>query len=291
MVVHARLREVRDYRIDALTPTFCARISGIDLSRPLDATLADSLVQDLLAYRVLVVGVQRLSHADHVRLSRVFGEPENHVQDQYIVPGFPHILMISNIHKDGVPIGLYDGDDEEEWHTDLSWKPQMSTVSLLYSVIVPAAGGATRFADTMSAYNDLPDEVKDRLAELRVVHSMTHLFERQLADNPSKVPLTAEQCAQVPDVEHPLVRRHPVTGQRSLLLGDTIIRGVVGLSAVESQCLLDELHTHATSQRYVYSHQWEEGDLVIWDNRATMHTASPCDHTRHQRLLYRTTVM
>ncbi|MEV5835529.1 TauD/TfdA family dioxygenase [Nocardia sp. NPDC052112] len=279
------------YQIDPLNSTFGALVLGIDLSRPLDDSDASCLVGDLLKFRVLVVRDQILSHEDHIRVSRLFGEPEIHVQDQYTVPGFGQIVTISNIHRNGVPIGMYDGDNEQEWHTDLSWKPAMSAVSLLYSVIAPGVGGETRFADTTAAYDDLSAELRARVDGLNAVHSMVYLFERQAADNPVKVPLTETQRAQVPDVVHPLVRLHPQTGRRSLLLGDMILRGIVGVDEAESGQLLDQLHAHATAERYVYSHRWAVGDLVIWDNRATMHTASPCDHTRHQRLLYRTTVM
>lgn len=282
---------MRRYCLDSLASTFGARIFGIDLSRPLEDWVSAALVGDLLKYRVLVVRDQSLSHADHIRVSRLFGEPEIHVQDQYTVPGFAQIVTISNIHRDGMPIGLYDGDNEQEWHTDLSFRPAMSSVSLLYSVIAPEVGGETRFADTTAAYDDLPAELRARVDGLGAVHSMVHLFERQAAENPQKVPLTETQRAQVPDVVHPLVRRHPCTGRRSLLLGELIIRNIVGVGTAESADLLEQLHVHATAERYVYSHRWAEGDLVIWDNRATMHTASPCDHTRHQRLLYRTTVM
>ncbi|WP_063711451.1 MULTISPECIES: TauD/TfdA dioxygenase family protein [Nocardia] len=279
------------YHIDPLASTFGAEVFGIDLSGPLEESVSASLIDDLLKYRVLVVRDQALSHEDHIRVSRVFGEPEIHVQDQFTVPGFAQIVTISNIHRNGVPIGLYDGDNEQEWHTDLSFRPAMSSVSLLYSVIAPEVGGQTRFADTTAAYDDLPAELRARVDGLEAVHSMVHLFERQAADNPAKVPLTEAQRARVPDVVHPLVRQHPQTGRRSLLLGEMIIRNIVGLDESESASLLDRLHAHATAERYVYSHRWAVGDLVIWDNRATMHTASPCDHTRHQRLLYRTTVM
>lgn len=196
-------------------------------------------------------------------MSRVFGEPESHVQDQYAVDGFPQIVTISNIHRDGVPIGLYDGDDEDEWHTDLSWKSQMSAVSLLYSVVAARVGGATRFADTTSAYDDLSEAIKERVAGLAAVHSMTHLDQLQQARHSAKVTLTEQQRARVPDVTHPLVRAHPVTGRRSLLLGDMIIRAIVGMPDDAAKALLADLHAHATSPKYVYAHQWEVGDLVI----------------------------
>ncbi|MCM6774467.1 TauD/TfdA family dioxygenase [Nocardia sp. CDC159] len=279
------------YQITALAATFGAKVSGLDLSRPVEPECAHRLVAELEAHRLLVFEGQDISHAHHLAVSRLFGSPESHVQSQYTVEGFPEIVKISNIFQNGRPIGLYDGDDEEEWHTDYSWKKQMSTASLLYSVIAPEAGGATRFADTTAAYDELDNSIKQRIACLRAVHSLTHLFDRQLAQNPEKVPLTAEQLALVPDVTHPLVRRHPTTGRDSLLLGSMIICGIAGMAPTESEPLLAQLLAHAISSKYVYTHQWDVGDLVIWDNRATMHTASPCDHKRHRRLLYRTTVM
>lgn len=279
------------YRAEPLGPTFGAKISGLDLRDPIDEATATDLVTDFHEHRLLVIPGQELTHADHLRVSRIFGTLDLHVLQQYTVPGYPEVITISNIFKDGEPIGLYDGDQEEEWHTDYSWKKTMSSASLLYSVIVPSRGGATLFADTTAAHDELPKGLRERIGNMRTVHSMTHLFAEQEKLNPSKVPLTPEQRAQVPDVEHPLVRVHPATGRRSLLLGDMIISGIVSLNELESATLLDELHAHATRPKYVYGHHWSVGDLVIWDNRATMHTATPCDHRFHQRLLYRTTVM
>jgi taurine dioxygenase len=208
-----------------------------------------------------------------------------------VVPEHPEVLKISNIFVDGEPIGLYDGDEQEEWHTDYSWKKVMSRASLLYSAVAPQEGGDTVFADSTTAYEELPDDLRDRIGDLRAVHSMAHLVEQELGTNPHKKPLTAEERERTPDVEQPLVRRHPVTGRRSLLLGSMIISGIPGLAPDEGRALLDRLHAHASAPRYCYRHHWNVGDLVIWDNDATMHTRTACDHTRHQRLLYRTTVM
>jgi taurine dioxygenase len=168
----------------------------------------------------------------------------------------------------------------------------MSSASLLYAVVATPGGGDTLFADSTTAHDGLPAEVRDRIASLRAVHSMTYLFAEQARLNPDKTPLSDEQQAQVPDVEPPSASPSgQVTGCRSLLLGDMIISGIVGLTAEESAQLLDRLHAHAFQPRYVYRHQWTVGDLVIWDNRATMHTATPTDHRLHPRLLHRTTVL
>lgn len=278
------------YRLEALGPTFGARITGIDL-REIDRETADELVADMTRHRVLVLPGQELDHADHVRVSRFFGPLDVYPVARYVVPEHPEVLKISNIFEGGEPIGLYDGDEQEEWHTDYSWKKVMSRASLLYSAIAPEEGGDTIFADATTAYDDLPEPMKARIADLRAVHSMNYLVEQELKTNPHKKPLTDEEKEQTPDVDHPVVRVHPVTGRRSLLLGSMIISGILGMDREESSALLDELHAHATADRYLYRHHWAVGDLVVWDNDATMHTRTACDHTRHHRLLYRTTVM
>lgn len=279
------------YQLDTLSPTFGAKISGVDLCEPVDQETADGLIDHLIKYRLLVLPGQDLDYADHIRFSRLFGQLDTYPVAQYVVPEHPEILIISNIFKDGKPIGLYDGDEQEEWHTDYSWKEQMSSASLLYSSVAPSEGGDTVFSDTTAAYDDLADAVKRRIDGLRAVHSMAHLVDEEVRINPHKSPLTAQEREKCPDVAHSLVRVHPVTGRRSLLLGSMIISGIVGLSPAESAQLLKELHDHATADKYIYRHHWSVGDLVIWDNRATMHTRTPCDHLRHQRLLYRTTVL
>jgi taurine dioxygenase len=279
------------YELEPLGPTFGARVTGLDLRAPVDRETADRLIDDLTRHRVLVLPGQDLDHAAHVRFSRLFGPLDVYPVSRYVVAEHPEVLKISNIFEDGEPIGLYDGDEQEEWHTDYSWRKVMSRASLLYSAIAPEQGGDTIFADATAAYDDLPDETKARIDGLRAVHSMAYLVEQELLTNPHKKPLTEEERARTPDVEQPLVRRHPVTGRRSLLLGSMIISGIVGMGEAEGRALLDELHAHATSDKYVYRHHWSVGDLVIWDNDATMHTRTACDHTKHHRLLYRTTVM
>lgn len=279
------------YRIEELSPTFGATVSGLDLREPIDQQVADGLIEALYRYRVLVLPGQELDHATHVRFSKLFGPLDIYPVTKYVVPEYPQVLTISNIISNGQPIGLYDGDDQVEWHTDYSWKQVMSRASLLYSAIAPKVGGDTLFADATAAYDELPAQLRERIEGLQAVHSMAHLVDQEVKINPLKAPLTPQERERTPDVQHPLVREHPVTGRRSLLLGSMIISGIVGLSDEDSQALLDELLSHATAERYLYRHRWSVGDLVIWDNHATMHTRTPCDHEAHSRLLYRTTVI
>ena len=279
------------YTLEPLGPTFGARILGLDTALPADATTRAALVEDLRRHRVLVFPEQDLDHARHIEFSRNFGPLDVYPVSDYVVREHPEVLVISNIFENGRPIGLYDGDEQEEWHTDYSWKTRLSRASLLYSAVAPDVGRDTLFADATGAYDDLPSDVRTTIDDLVAVHSMNHLVEQERLVNPHKAPLTDREREQMPDVCHPLVRTHPDTGRRSLLLGSMIISEIIGLADREGRELLDRLHEHVTSERYVYRHHWAVGDLVLWDNQATMHTRTACDRHQHQRLLYRTTVM
>jgi len=158
------------YGLEPLGATFTAKVHGLNTAAEIDEVTARKLVDDLHAYRVLVIPSQKLSHEAHVRFSRVFGALDTNVHPRYTAPGYPEILIISNIFRDGQPIGLYDGDSEEEWHADHSWKPQISSASLLYAEIAAKIGGQTRFADTTAAYADLPEELRSRIENLTAIH-------------------------------------------------------------------------------------------------------------------------
>jgi taurine dioxygenase len=271
--------------------TYGARVIGVDLTKPLSAETCESIIDGFHEHRVLLFRGQQITHEQQISFSRMFGNLEAHVQSQYLVPGYPELVTISNIFENGEPIGLFDGG-VEAWHTDYSWSRRISLGSALYAAEAPDEGGDTLFADTTAAYDELPQETKDRIDGLQAVHSMAYQVERQMEYNPHKQPLTPEQKEQSPDAVHPLVRTHPVTGRKSLLLGSNIISEIQGLAQAEGQRLLKELIRHSTQDRYLFRHHWQVGDMVVWDNRATMHTVTPCDdYTRQRRLLYRTTVV
>ncbi|WP_275466353.1 TauD/TfdA dioxygenase family protein [Streptomyces noursei] len=252
--------------------------------------LAPQLAAALHQHRLLIVPRQHLTHADLLTVASCFGTVDTRVDRRYAVGGFPGLTVISNIVEDGEHIGIYDGDNEEEWHTDNSFKPELTSATVLYSVITPAQGGETRFADATRAYVDLSPATRQRIEGMRAVHSMEHLGALQSQASGGQSSIATGSLTASPEIEHPLVLTHPATGARSLLLGSMVISGIPTLAEQESRALLEELLEHATSAPYVYSHRWEEGDLVVWDNLATLHTASPCDSSRHRRLLYRAAV-
>ncbi|MEU0108298.1 TauD/TfdA family dioxygenase [Streptomyces sp. NPDC006251] len=261
-----------------------------DLTASETQTPSAELADALYRHRLLVFPRQHLNHADLLAAASRFGTVDTDIDRTYAVPGFPGVTTISNIVEDGAHVGIYDGDDEEEWHADNSFKPKLTQATFLYSVITPAAGGETRFADATRAYTDLPTELKERVEGLRAVHSIQQLGALQSQASGGQSSTAAGSLAARPDVEHPLVLTHPVTEARSLLLGSMVISGIVGLDPDASASLLTELLAHTTRSPYVYTHRWRQGDLVVWDNRATLHTASPCDSSRHHRLLYRTSI-
>ncbi|MFE6272313.1 TauD/TfdA dioxygenase family protein [Streptomyces goshikiensis] len=276
-----------DLAITPLTGGFGARVEA-DLARTAGPAATRTLTDLLHRHRVLVFPGQHLNHADLLAAAALFGDVDTATDRRYTVPGFPGLTVVANIHdQDGQPIGIYDGDDEEEWHADSSFKPQLTAATLLYSVITPDEGGETRFADATRAYADLPADLRARVDGLSAVHSAQHLGAQQADATGGRSSTQAGTLALLPEVIHPLAPVHPVTGIRTLLLGSMVIPRVEGLPDEEGQALLDDLMARTTGPDYLYTHRWRQEDLVVWDNLAVLHTASPCDSSRHQRLLVR----
>jgi taurine dioxygenase len=278
-----------DLSINPLAGQFGAW-ADYDLSDTTDPECAKALTAALYHHRLLVFPDQHLNHTDLLATSRLFGTVDIDVDRRYAVGGFPGITVVSNIAENGAYVGIYDGDHEEEWHADNSFKPELTRATLLYSVIAPDHGGETRFADATRAYADLPADLKQRVQGMQAIHSIQQLGARQAVAAGGRSSAAAGTLADRAEVEHPLAPVHPVTGARSLLLGSMVVKGIAGLAEDESSQLLARLLAHTTSAPYLYSHRWRQGDLVVWDNRAVLHTASPCDSSRHPRLLFRTAV-
>ena len=278
-----------DLALDPLVNGFGARVDH-NLTDSTDPLLSGALTAALHRHRLLVFPGQHLNHTDLLSASSLFGTLDTDVDRRYAVGGFPGITVVSNIVEDGTRVGIYDGDHEEEWHADNSFKQDLTRATLLYSVITPRCGGETRFADATRAYADLPTDLKERIGNLRAVHSIQQLGIRQAQAADGRSSAAGGSLADRAQVEHPLAPVHPVTGIRSLLLGSMVIDDIVGLSDQDSSQLLATLLAHTTSAPYVHTHRWNQGDLVVWDNRALLHTASACDSSRNSRLLFRTSV-
>ncbi|WP_176475798.1 TauD/TfdA dioxygenase family protein [Halomonas salipaludis] len=268
-----------------LTPAFGAEVQGLNLSQPQSDDTMATLKAALNEHSILVLRDQPLSAQRHVELSKTFGPLMIHVLKQFLTTDHPEIYVLSNVAENGKPIGNHK--EGWNWHSDLSYVEEPSMGSLLHAIEVPPEGGDTLFASMHAAFEALPKAIKDKIRSLKAVHSYTGYYEKAFAD---REPLSAEQRAKTPDVVHPLVRIHPETHRPSLYVGQDIVKEIVGLPAEESRSLIDELNRHAISDAFVYRHKWQAHDLVIWDNRCTMHCATPYDDQRYRRVMHRTTV-
>lgn len=278
---------VRPATVRRLDGTFAAEVLDLDLARPLsDSDFAD-LHRAWLTHHVLVFRDQQITPAQQLEFSRRFGPLQIHVLRNYQLPGYPEVLIVSNILENGQPIGL--GDAGAWWHSDLSYKERPSMGSLLHAQELPAEGGDTLFADQHAAWESLSDDLKRIIAPLRAEHTYLARYEELRARNPFRPKLSAAQIDEVRPVAHPVVRSHPETGRKALFVNEHFTTAIVGWPEDESRALLAELFRHATSERFVYRHRWAPHDLVLWDNRSVQHLAAGTPaHLR--RKLYRTTI-
>ncbi|SAI70047.1 taurine dioxygenase [Bordetella ansorpii] len=269
----------------SLHPGFGIEVLDLDLADPASDAAIDQLVRDLDHHSLILVRGQKLSNERHVEVSRRFGSLMTHVLKQFLTTGLPEIYVLSNVSENGKPIGNHK--EGWNWHSDLSYVAEPSMGSLLYSVEVPPEGADTLFASMHLAYEALPPATQQRIRHMTATHSYAGYYGKAFAD---RAPLSDEQKARTPDVRHPVVRTHPTTGRLSLYVGEDIIKQIDGLPPEESDALLAALNRHAISDAFVYRHRWQQGDLVIWDNRCTMHCATPYDDNKYRRVMHRTTV-
>ena len=275
-----------DLQFRKLTGHFGVEVQGIDLSEPMsDATFAaldDAFNQNSL----MLIRGQDVTPEQHIAFSSRWGTLEHHVLQEYTLPGHPEVFVLTNKKKDGKPLGAHKTG--WHWHIDNTYMPRPSLGSQLYAREVPPEGGDTWFTSLIAAYERLPEYLKTRIANLKAVHSYAHVYALKY---PDREPLSEERKAQVPDLVHPVVRTPPSTGRKLLYISEYIIKQFIGMSEEESRDLLDELNARATSDDLVYRHQWRAGDLIFWDNRATMHFAQPYDDVNHFRLMHTTRVI
>jgi taurine dioxygenase len=269
----------------------CGAELMVDLSAPIDEPTFGEIERLFHENIVVFFRDQHLSTEQHIAFSRRFGELEIHIVEKYLLPGHPEVLLISNVkNKAGEHIGLADAGFT--WHSDTSYRRCPSRCSLLYAKEVPVHDGEplgdTVFANTIAAYEALPELMKRRLAGLRAIHR--YAMRRRVADSP-RPKLTQAQLDETPDVAHPIVRTHPHTGTKALYVTAGECIGIEGMPDDEALDLIAELDAWCVRPEFCYRHRWREGDLVMWDNASAMHLAI-CDYALPQRrLMHRTTVI
>ncbi len=273
-------------RVTPSGAALAADVDGVELGDLSDREFSE-IHGAWLDHLVLRFRGQRLEVEDLIGFSRRFGDLDwAPVQEtgRRFVDGHPEIYVVSNVIENGVPIGSL-GAGEAVWHTDMSYLEHPPKASMLYALEIPPAGGDTYFCNMYRAYESLPGELKERISGLALKHDGTYNSGGYVRQGVA----ATDDPVSSPGVYHPLVATHTETGRSALYLGRRRNAYIGGLSLEESEALLDELWSYATRDDIAWRNEWRTGDVVLWDNRCTMHRRDSFD-SNSRRVLYRTQI-
>jgi taurine dioxygenase len=280
--------EIPDYAGLTVTPVSTvlgAEISGLDLRRPLAPEVVAAIRSALLRHKVVFFRDQDISHEDHVRLGRYFGDLEGHPVTSH-VPGFPEILHIEaadgmKLREEIVPLVRV----ANKWHTDVTFRAAPSMGGVLRMRDMPPLGGDTVFADTAAIYRDLPQALKDKLATLTAEHDILQSYGYRVDEAKRQ-----ELRAAYPPMIHPVIRTHPETGDKHLFVNKVFTTKILGLPEDEAKTLLADLLDRVKTPEYQVRFRWTPNAIVFWDNRATQHYAI-LDYWPQERIVERVTIV
>ena len=263
-----------------------AEIRGLDLSKPLDSRTGAAVLDAWHRHSALLIRNQSLADPQLIAFSRLFGElemaPPNKSGSHWI-EGYPELACISNITVNGESVGSL-GNGEAIWHTDMSFMAEPPAASLLYALEIPKKGGATHLANMSKAYETLPADLKRRVDGRIAVHDATYTSAGEVRKKFAAFVGTTDP-EKAPGARHPLVRVHPATGRKALYLGRR--SGASGILGESDSRLWDALWEHCGNRALAWAHEWAIGDLLIWDNRCTMHYRESFDNAE-RRMMHRT---
>jgi len=272
-------------QIKPLSQHVGAEIVGVDLARPLSDDAFRQIEDAYDRYSVLVFRDQELTPEQQIAFARRFGELEISPRTDFALPGYPEILVLSNIIENGKPIG--NAEAGRTWHTDMSYTAKPPRGSLLYAREIPIENGRalgdTVFASAAAAFDSLPRERQAALIGLRAIH-------RAGAKKYAPGSKLADAVKDLPDVEHPVIRTHPATGRKAIYVRDGECVGIRGVAEQESLPLIKELSEMVPQEAFCYRHTWRVGDLLMWDNSMTQHLAISDYKLPLRRLMHRVTV-
>ncbi len=273
-------------------PALGAEILGVDLSRPLDGEVRQAVHDAWMKYLVVVFPDQKITDAEHVAFTRHFGEPEIFHQTSLHLRSdrVKEIFLVSNVDENGNLLTPGEPSQKQlsssrQWHTDSSYRPMPSMGSLLHGIEISRTGGITQFINMYMVYDDLPDVLRRQVEGRKARHDFAMLS--RLVGSPP--PSDAERAA-MPPVWHPMVRRHPVTGRKSLFISSIYNDAIEGMEDGAARRLIEEISDFAAQPRYMYRHVWAPHDVLMWDNRCTVHAVTPHD-PGERRVMHRTTIV
>ncbi len=262
-----------------LAPAIGAEILGVDLSEELSDAAFEQIQDIWHAHLVIVLRDQVLSEEDQVRFAKRFG-PLSTSHTRRFNTDNPSVMLISNIRENGEPIGALP-DGEMHFHTDQCHQEKPAKGSILYAIEIPSQGGNTLFANCYSAYETLPEEIKTQIAGRKAINAYD--YDAASSKRGSKI------REGIPYFAHPIVRTHPITQRKSLYVNRLMTISIDGMDETESDALLNLLFDHQEQPQFVYEHVWRVNDLVLWDNRCTLHARTDFD-AGERRLLRRVVI-
>lgn len=274
--------------VEPLHDQFGAKVTNVDLTKPLDGEIIEEVREAIDAYSLLCFPGQSMTDDAHLAFTRQLGEPEAEHVTLGKTGKTVYFGTVGNVADDGSVRQRAHSNTKyqtgnELWHSDSSFRAVPSYVSITHAYEVPGEEGATLFASMRSAYERLPQDLKERVEPLSAVHD--YVFSRSPV-----APVDPNHAASLPPVVHPIVRRNPRTGTRNYYVGSHA-RSVVGWTGMESRRLIDDLNARATREEDVYSHYWTVGDTVIWDNRCLLHRGGGYDADKWRRRMRQTRVV
>lgn len=267
-------------RVMPLTDTLGAEITGIDLTQPLDEAQKREAYRLFVDNAVIVFRDQHFTPQEFAAAAQIFGEIIPEQFPNYRIPEFPIVSFLSN--SDLEKTGKRRAVRGEGFHTDHSNYEAPPKATILYGIDIPKSGGDTEFVSVQAAYDELSDEVKQRIAGLRAIHAY-----KSQRDRYKSTALSPETLAKTPRAMHPLARLNPDNNRVGLYLCPGRVTGIDGMDEDEAFSLLDELYAHATRDKHLYRHKWRKGDMVLWDNRSVLHQATTDYDMEERRYLYR----
>jgi taurine dioxygenase len=268
------------YQTRPLSPALGAEIIGVDLRREIDEEFGIRLLDIWHRNLVILLRDQRLSEEDQVRFAQRFGPPAV-IHTKQFIRRHPSVMLITNIREDGKPIGALP-DGEMQFHSDQCYQERPAMASMLYAIEVPNKGGNTLFANAYAAYETLPAEIMRRIEGRRALNAYD--YDTAATKRGTKV------TEHVPTYAHPVVRTHPVTARKALYVNRLMTVRIEDMPEEESSELLDFLFDHQEQRQFIYEHVWRVGDILMWDNRCTLHARTDFS-VDERRLMRRVTIM
>lgn len=268
-----------------------AKVIGIDIAKNIQANECEQIIQWLGQYGVLTFPKQEVTPRQLRDFAANFGELEINVAKIAQDPDLPEVMTLSNMVKDGVPLGLSDAG--QDWHTDMSYSKLIAFTNVLYGIKIPMRDGKslgnTEFCNMHAAYEALPKDIQETLENKTITHDFNKFWEKMRSEKGStRPPLTPEQRAAKPPVSHPAILIHPITKKKVLYANPGYSVRINELDEAKSESLLNYLFEHQLQERFKYAFEWEEKSILMWDNMGTIHNAvadyRPDEHRYIKRL-------